>query len=334
MPFAFLPLHAQDDDCMLKLQEAEKYYEAGKIEKIPDLLLGCIYNGFNRENKVRALRLLTLAYISDDNMNDADRTMLQILRTNPEFETNASLDPLEFIRLYESYDTDPIFSVGVHFSFNQSYPMLIEAIGANAFNEINPHYTPQGFHFSGGLNFTYHLNPKIDLVFDPMLESVGYGFEEAITTEEVVNGEETMTSLNFPVLASYNFFTWNELRFMVEGGLSYNYYLNGELSLTNTYLDGENPDYSDSPFSTEDIRNHHMLAGIAGLGAKVNLPRSYLRVGVRYTAGLTNVVKTNTDSDVQNTMNWVNRYQDNYFRPSNVALFVSFNYEIYQHKKK
>ncbi|MFA6403572.1 MAG: hypothetical protein WCX31_18405 [Salinivirgaceae bacterium] len=82
------------DDCVVKLNEAEKLYEEGKIEKIPEMLNSCIESGFNKENKITALRLLTLVYLFDDNLIKAESSLLRLLKEDPEFKTNQAIDPV------------------------------------------------------------------------------------------------------------------------------------------------------------------------------------------------------------------------------------------------
>ena len=49
--------------CAQTLRNARATYDQGRLHELPDLLAGCIGNGFTQQEKVEAYKLLTLAYI-------------------------------------------------------------------------------------------------------------------------------------------------------------------------------------------------------------------------------------------------------------------------------
>jgi hypothetical protein len=46
-------VYAQDD-CATKIQEAQKYYDQGMIDEIPQMLAPCMADGFTRQQKIEA----------------------------------------------------------------------------------------------------------------------------------------------------------------------------------------------------------------------------------------------------------------------------------------
>lgn len=166
--FAFFIVNLMgQDDCVLKLNEAQKLYENGKIEQIPTLINGCIESGFNRENKIQALRLLTLVYLFEDNTVKAEKTILTLLKIDPEYKVNQAIDPVEFIRLFNSFNTAPIFSIGFVGGPSLTLPHLIEPFSRQSFKEANPQYSAGSISFSLGLKGIYHINKKIDVSIEP-----------------------------------------------------------------------------------------------------------------------------------------------------------------------
>ena len=69
----FVPalLFAQQD-CAVKLKDAQNQFEVGQVQDVPDLLLECLKSGFTREEKIQAYKVLINAYIFDDNMAQAE----------------------------------------------------------------------------------------------------------------------------------------------------------------------------------------------------------------------------------------------------------------------
>ena len=62
-------------DCSVKLDSAQNLFENGIIEEIPQVLNPCIEEGFTREQKISAYKLIILTYLFDDNQQGAESTM-------------------------------------------------------------------------------------------------------------------------------------------------------------------------------------------------------------------------------------------------------------------
>ena len=69
--------YAQDEEnnCFLSLKEAEKLYDQGKLELVYPTLSNCLNDGFTKEEKVQAYRLLVLTYLFDDKTQKAEQNM-------------------------------------------------------------------------------------------------------------------------------------------------------------------------------------------------------------------------------------------------------------------
>ena len=96
--------------CTQTLRTARSTYDQGRLQELPSLLDGCLKNGFTQQEKVEAYKLLSLAYIYLEESAKADEAMLNLLRTDHYFEINTSTDPAEFIALYRTFRTRPIYT--------------------------------------------------------------------------------------------------------------------------------------------------------------------------------------------------------------------------------
>ena len=106
---------AQEERCTENLEEAQLRYDEGRIQDVEDLVLSCLDEGaYDKAQEVQAIRLMILSNIFMGRMGHADTMMLRLLKRNHEFVPDPILDPTEFINLYHTYDTDPIFNVGLH----------------------------------------------------------------------------------------------------------------------------------------------------------------------------------------------------------------------------
>jgi hypothetical protein len=323
------------DDCVVKLNEAEKLYEEGKIEKIPEMLNSCIEAGFNKENKIAALRLLTLVYLFDDNLVKAESSLLRLLKEDPEYKTNQAIDPVEFTRLYNSFNTAPIFSLGVVLGVNSSMPRLIEPYGTASFDAANPKYNAEGFGYNMGIRSAFHLNHQWDIIFEPSLTTYSFHVEENVTNYNITLANESMTYIDFPIFTSYIFYKYNSLSFYGELGAIYGMYLSGKYNGTSTFTNNENPDYEGSSITMTDLRKSYLIMGSMGIGSKLKINRGNLAFNIRYKFGINNVM--NTDIRYTPEFNQIlSEYMDidNDFSNSNISISISYNYEFYIHHKK
>jgi len=332
--FTFANLMGQDD-CVIKLNEAQKLYENGKIEKIPDLLNDCIESGFNRENKIQGLRLLTLVYLFEDNTIKAEKTLLSLLKIDPEYKINQAIDPLEFIRLFNSFNTAPVFSMGIVAAPMLTMPHLIETFGPAAFNEANPKYSASGISFSVGLKGNYHINSAWDLSFEPSFSNLTFQLQENVGTVNRITITENMKYLNFPVFGSYTFYKKKKYQYYGEVGFSYDMFLSGNINGNNEYNESQKPGTEPGQIETIDLRNEYNMMGSVGLGTKIAMNRSNIQVALRYKFGVLNVANGYT-RETENYGYYTSSYQDidNDFTINNLCFMISFNWEFYRHKKK
>jgi hypothetical protein len=319
------------EECIVKLNEAEKLYEEGKIERIPELLNNCIENGFDKEYKIRALRLLTLVYLFEDNTTKAEKTLLRLLKFDPEFKVNQSIDPVEFSRLFDSYNTAPVLSLGAIVSVNLSFPRLIEPISLNEFENASPTYSNQGLGFNLGIKTAYHINALLDVAFEPGISYNSFSVTENVSDFEIATMDETMILLNLPIYGAYSIYRLNNYNFFAEAGLSYGMFLSGSMSGIVNFTNNENTDIEGSSFNTNINRKKHIFMGSLGAGTKIDLNRSNLQIGIRYQFGLNNLVVNNDFYE-----NYPSDYQyiDNNFTNNTLSLTINYNYEFYIHKKK
>jgi hypothetical protein len=115
------------ESCTQKLRTARNAYQEGKLNVLPALLTACIKAGFSKEEKIEALRLVTLAYLYSENERKAEQVFLDLLTIDPEFTPNLQADPTELILLAEKFDTDPKFFYGLNGGVGYNITQVSEA---------------------------------------------------------------------------------------------------------------------------------------------------------------------------------------------------------------
>lgn len=134
------------------LRLAQSIYEQGRLHEIPDLLSDAKMVGFSKAERVSAYRLLTLSYIYLEEPEKADVAMQKLLQTDHFFEPNANVEPAEFMGLYKTFRTKPVFSGGLKFGGNFTTPFLSDIYYVSATAPGKGKYAP-GFGFQIGVVF-------------------------------------------------------------------------------------------------------------------------------------------------------------------------------------
>ncbi len=106
------------------LRLAQSIYEQGRLHELPTVLRDSAVSKFSKAEQVSAYKLLTLAYIYLEEPELADKSMLKLLNTDHFFELNKDVEPAEFVGLYNTFRTKPVFNIGLKFGVNGTAPLL------------------------------------------------------------------------------------------------------------------------------------------------------------------------------------------------------------------
>jgi hypothetical protein len=139
-------LLSYSQNCTQKLRLANETYNAGRLHELPEICKPCLddtrSDHFTKEEKVIAYKLLAQAYIYLEEPQEADKAMLNLLKTDGFFEINPKVDPAEFISQYQKFRTLPVISITSKVIFTGTYAQPIAA--HNTGNSISPNgkFTP------------------------------------------------------------------------------------------------------------------------------------------------------------------------------------------------
>jgi hypothetical protein len=64
--------------CSEQLRVAQRRYDEGLLDDIPKLISSCLENGFSKEEKMNAYKLLIQTYLYSDATAMADETMVAV----------------------------------------------------------------------------------------------------------------------------------------------------------------------------------------------------------------------------------------------------------------
>jgi outer membrane protein W len=336
---------AQQPNCSQTLRLARSTYDQGRLHELPSLMKDCLSkDGFTKQEKVEAYKLLTMAFLYLEEPEKADSSMLLLLKADPFFEINKEVDPQEFIGLYNTFRTTPVFSVGLKLGANISQPSVSSNyyVGADA-KGLGEYSSTIGLQF--GLAFEKRLfqNSKKELLkrftLAPELLYVPRSFKYDVPTVfQNDNGSgsvakfaatETQAWLDLNVLLQYQLKKKSKFNPYVTLGPSVSYLLSGirQQVLTRT---------SGSVSSGPDIEINKsikqlVVSVVAGAGVKIKVGSVYLTGDVRYQFGFSNVT-SDTRTNFENTLDYGNQF--NNYSINNIAVMIGGSKPIFVPKKK
>lgn len=266
---SFAPmLGISQENCTQKLRNARNYYQEGNLSLLPDLLTPCVKNGFSKEEKIEALRLITLAHLYSEDEEKAEQSYLSLLKIDPEFKPNESADPVELLLLDEKFDTDPKFFYGINAGAAYN---LVEVIKPT--RTINTSLNPGSYSFSttigAGIFFQFPINSLVSA------NAELYYMQRTLTLnkESDANSEQAFTQtiseqqkwLELPLLFNYQII---KQPFLLEltGGPAFHYLMNAQLNTEGSNLD---------PLNNRPITNSRNLFNLSvQLGVRGNVKSS------------------------------------------------------------
>jgi hypothetical protein len=311
-------------DCSFTLSKAQKNYEAGVIEQIPQSLQPCIINGFNKEEKLQAYKLIIQCYLFDNNTVEAEKAMLNFLKKNPEYEILPT-DQAEFVHLFSTYRTVPIASVGILGFTNFSLPQVTQI---NSKNKKSGTYKNTGFGIQAGISYRQFISKLFDVNLECyyVTGSYNYSVHDELADESTSQYTDNLGFIEVPLTGIYKPITWWKFEPYVRAGLSFGYLLSSSLT-------GDvNSDNKIANLDFINYRKRIQFWGVLGGGICFNLKKSSLMLDLRYNQGFTEMVNSVSQSSSELKSNL--GITENNFKLSSFWISVGYFYKFYKPEKK
>jgi hypothetical protein len=318
---------AQEEDCAVKLVEAQRLYDAGKIESVPGMLQSCIDRGFTSEERLSAYKLLILCQIYDDDLEGAQGGMLSFLKRYPEYELSTT-DPDEFRFIFEQYRTRPFLDLGAQVGLNRTHGIIVQPYSPFSLNREKPRYTADGFAFHAGAVINFYASSRIQISLEPMYSQANFQLEydnAEMAGFTRLDHFERQDYLYIPVSGTYEF-NLDQFRPYLRLGGQVGFLFTNTTSSTQGIFTG--PD-------EENLENRNQINywAFGGAGLKYKLNKQYLFVDVRYNVGLNKYLVSADKRFTQDNHNWVYMYQDSDFRLNSFMISVGYARSFYNPKK-
>lgn len=329
----FTGVNAQEQTaCAQVLRSARAVYEDGRLHELPALLTTCIERGFSKEEKVEALRLLTLSYIYLGEPAEADKAMLNLLNADQEYKLNKIIEPTEFIALYNTFRTSPVYHIGFLMGGNGSAILLDKSYGVHPLNNATTRYEG-GISFQAGITFEYPFNQNFSAVAEGIFSSKVYTKENQLLDYTELSVTETQNWIELPLMARYNIPLKDNLQLYGNLGGTI-----GMLLTSNAELLRPRDELRQVEGPREnllELRNKINYGATGGGGIKLKLPMSYLMLDVRYNYSFAKLINpSGRDFSATNSRLYTKYgHVDDDFRINSIMVSVVYQRLIYKPKK-
>jgi hypothetical protein len=285
------------DVCSRNLEAAGRQFEGGHFYNVEPLLTECLKNGFSRQERINALKLLALTKLYLDELDQADSVYLVLLRMDPERRVNETVDPPDLIFLHNHFRSKPVFYWSIIGGINFSVPTIIHDYSIFVVEETDEQQKAR-LGFEGGVNIEFNVYQNLfaggellfirknflytdDVKFYSKERSAGYKISQI----------ESNNYFSVPVFLKY-MIGEERIRPYIYGGMSFDFLMFS----THRDIGRESPLEEDAvEITSRDIttnRNAVNLSGILGIGAMVKTGGlSLIAMDLRIMPGLTNITK-------------------------------------------
>lgn len=316
--------------CAQTLRLAQSIYEQGRLHELENTLAECLKgDNFNPQEKVAAYKLLALTYIYLEEPEKADNAMLTILRTDHEYEVNESADPAEFVALYKTFRTKPIYRLGGKIGATASQPNVISS--ESVVDGVGQY--DYRFGFQGQFTLEVPLTEKLILSTELALQIKS--FKNTITvrpddsTTFTTEATESGVWISLPTSLQYEFYQKKNTYF-VAGGVSLDYLASNSLNIRR--LRGDFSPVDEGNFDLRDQRNHWDYSLLFSTGFKRKIGPGLIIAELRYVMGLNPQMEKSSVFQNQTLVNSYH-YVDGIFTMRSLSLSVGYLLNIYNPKK-
>lgn len=323
-------LFAQDD-CLVTLKKVQKDYEEGIIEKIPETLAECLNGGLKGEDKVTAYKLLINVYLFDDRVDKAEATIEKLLLFEPEMKPNKAIDSKEFITLFESYRTIPLYSLGITAGINYSNITIDKEFGTYNTELYDGKYTAPDFGFQVGLNANYLIYKNVYLNIEALYMVKKFSYKTELNTFSTIEFKESENTIQSPLTIAYHLGKGRIKPTLKVGGyVNYNYSSKSEF--IRSYTENTQSNITGPLIDVSPMRNKLNYGLIGGLGAKYKVKEAYWFLDASYTHTLTSA-EDPTGRYSNSEILYDYQYVDDNFSINNIFISIGYRRLFYKPKK-
>lgn len=317
--------------CERNLNEARADYSNGNLYAVPGKLNDCLEDGFNKTEKIEALRLLTLTYININQQEKAKATLIRLLNLKTDYQVVENVDPSELYSLYKKIDTDIKYFIGITLgvNLNSVRPQFIR--NTNPLGNHDPIYNTKLSNPQIGIQYLYPINKSVILGAEILYQNQRFSYEE---TNDYGDGDiKKITydsnndgiNLNLNVRYYRDYYKWKPF---VELGTTGRYNLNYQiLNYNSKYEQSVDEETIVEKINLYSRRAKFNFALNANLGTMIKIGENYGEVKFGISNYFRNHLTMEAREEASNTtiLNGMVLKEDDYI---NLIYQLSLNFNI------
>lgn len=259
-------------DCSNQLRLAQRLFDDGLLEEIPQLLQSCLITGFTKEEKIAAYKMIVQVYLFTNAMEQADEEMLRFLREFPNYRVSPG-DPSEFVNLHSTYRTEPVLQIETFAGASFSHPYIIERFGVESLrNESGEYSSLPGVYL--GASYTRNLSRLFVADIGISLAMLRTAYSNALFPHTSISANLSDFHLGIPLSVRYNYPLQGFVPFL-KGGVEPTYLLYSSANITRSFTTGADP-----ITGTVNLTANHKRFDV----------KPFLGVGVEFSFGNTTLI--------------------------------------------
>ncbi|MBN1107474.1 MAG: hypothetical protein JXR66_06265 [Bacteroidales bacterium] len=318
--------------CAEKLREAQSLFDRGQVEKVPEMLAGCMRSGFRREEQLEAYKLLIQSHLLEDKYDEADSTMLAFLKRYPEYQLSQT-DHQSFASLFNSFSVKPLFRLGFHIGTNIPFLTSVD-VNVISPEAITNSYSTEFLNLFTSLEITIPVKDKIEACVEAAWLQTRFTNREKFLGFETVYTERS-ERLEIPFTATFPFAKYgkNFTAFIRAGaGAALNLKVAAKAVTTGTdsnnriIISGADLDVSGSRIFTDFFL-------VAGAGIRYKTPGGFISLESRVETGLRNYTVHDSNS-ASRELACRYSFSDDDFRMNNVNITIGYTHIFYKPGKR
>lgn len=303
---------AQSSSPAQTLRLATSTYEQGRLHELEGILGNL--TDFTVEQKVAAYKLLTQAYIYLEEPKKADETMLKLLETDHYFEVNKDIDPAEFVALYKTFRTDPVYSIGVKLGLGTVAPLIITDYYTASGSEGTGKFSP-GVSFLGGLFFEKKIYKNFIASPELLFASRTFKSESKLFASDITgisDGSIISTYkqnwIDLNAMFQYEIGKSTTFKIFIAAGPGISYNIKSVKQTVTTGL--SNSSVSGPDVDIKDSTSPLLYSVSVGGGFKLRIGSIIVHGEARYMQGLNNIINESLRTNIENVLDYGDQLND------------------------
>jgi hypothetical protein len=317
--------------CAEKLKNAQSFFDKGQVEEVPGLLKDCLKSGFKKEEELTAYKLLIQTFLLQDKLDQADSTMLEFLRKNPEYQLSPT-DHSSFVYLYNNFRVRPVLQVSIHAGLNKPFLTFVDPVLTSGEKEVSKFKSSLNLFFSAESKFK--IGKKTEAGFE-----LGYSIMKFTNRIPYYNGytsinyTESQQRIEVPLFVQYDFTSFGKFIFYGRGGLGAAYTLGVTANAIFTPTDPNNRDTrTGETLNRKDSRIAIDYFAQIGAGLKYKIPMGFFFAEIRTDIGTLDQYKPGGKAIPQTDFFYA--WRDPSFRLNAVNINIGYTYIFYKPSKR